>query len=90
MYMDGIKLFAKNEKELETLMMAVRIYSDNIGMEFGIEKYAIRTNGIYTTQNPSLKKRRKLLGDFKIKADYLQKIVAGTGGLENNRASGDL
>ena len=37
MYMDGIKLFAKNEKELETLIHAVRIYSQDIGMEFGIE-----------------------------------------------------
>ena len=41
MYIDGIKLFAKNEKELETLMHAVRTYSQNIGMEFGIEKCAI-------------------------------------------------
>ena len=37
-YMDNIKLFAKNEKELETLIHAVRIYSQDIGMEFGIEK----------------------------------------------------
>ena len=29
MYMDDIKLFAKNEKELETLIQAVRIYSDD-------------------------------------------------------------
>ena len=41
MYSDDINLFAKNEKELETLLQAVRIYSDGIGMEFGIEKYAI-------------------------------------------------
>ena len=41
MYMDDIKLFAKNEKELETLMHAVRIYSQDIGMEFGIEKCAM-------------------------------------------------
>ena len=27
MYMEGIKLFAKNEKELETLLQAVRIYN---------------------------------------------------------------
>ena len=27
MYMDDIKLFAKNEKELETLIHTVRIYS---------------------------------------------------------------
>ena len=41
MYMDDIKLFAKNERELETLINAVRIYSQDIGMEFGIEKCAM-------------------------------------------------
>ena len=38
MDMDDIKLFAKTEKELETLIQTVRIYSQYIGMEFGIEK----------------------------------------------------
>ena len=41
MYMDDIKLFAKNEKELETLIHAVRIYTQDIGMEFGTEKCAM-------------------------------------------------
>ena len=41
MYMDDVKLFAKNEKELETLIHAVRIYRQNIGMEFGTEKCAM-------------------------------------------------
>ena len=41
MYMDDIKLLAKNEKELETLICTVRMYSQNIGMEFGIEKCAM-------------------------------------------------
>ena len=41
MYMDDIKLFAKNEKELETLIHVVRIYSQDIVMEFGIEKCAM-------------------------------------------------
>ena len=41
MYMDDIKLLAKNGKELKTLIHAVRIYSQDIGMEFGIEKCAI-------------------------------------------------
>ena len=36
MYMDDIKLF-----ELETLIHVVRIYSQDIGMEFGIEKWAM-------------------------------------------------
>ena len=40
-YMDDIKLFAKNEKELETLKHTVRISSQDIGMEFGIEKCAL-------------------------------------------------
>ena len=38
MYVDDIKLFAKNEKELKTLIRTVRIYSQEIGMEFAIEK----------------------------------------------------
>ena len=38
MYMNDIKLFAKNEKELETLIHAVGINSQDIGMEFGKEK----------------------------------------------------
>ena len=41
MFMDDIKLFAKTEKELETLIHAVRIYSQDIGMEFGIEEYVM-------------------------------------------------
>ena len=31
MWMDDVKLFAKNEKELETLIHTVRIYSQDIG-----------------------------------------------------------
>ena len=36
--MDDIKLFARNENELETLIQAVRIYSQDLGMEFGMLK----------------------------------------------------
>ena len=39
--MDDIKLFAKNEKELKTLIHAIRVYSQDVGMEFGIEKFAM-------------------------------------------------
>ena len=42
MYMDDIKLFAKNEKELKTLIHTVRIYSQDIEMEFCIEKCVMR------------------------------------------------
>ena len=39
-YTDDIKLFTKNEKELETLIQTIRIYSlqyINIGMELGMK-----------------------------------------------------
>ena len=36
MYRDNIKLFTKNKKELDTLIQKIRIYSQEIGMEFGI------------------------------------------------------
>ena len=39
--MDDIKLFAKNEKELETLIQTVRIYSQDEGMKFGKENCAM-------------------------------------------------
>ena len=38
MYMDSIKLFVKNEKELETQIQTVKIYSQYIGTEFSREK----------------------------------------------------
>ena len=37
MYMDDIKLFTKYEKELENLIQTIRIFSQDIGIEFGIE-----------------------------------------------------
>ena len=38
MYMDDIKLFAKNEKGWETLIQAVRVYSQNIGRKITEKK----------------------------------------------------
>ena len=40
--MGDIKLFAKKEKGLETLMQTIRIFSQDIRMEFGIEKCAMQ------------------------------------------------
>ena len=39
--MDDINLFAKNRKKLETLTQTVGIYSQDIGMKFGLEKCAM-------------------------------------------------
>ena len=38
MYMDDIKVFTKNEKELKNPIQRIRIYSQDIGIEFGTEK----------------------------------------------------
>ena len=37
MYVDNIEEFSKNDYKLETLIPAIRIYSQNRGMEFSIE-----------------------------------------------------
>ena len=39
--MDDVKMFAKNEQVLETLIQTIRIYIQSIEMEFGIEKCAM-------------------------------------------------
>ena len=41
LFMDDLKLFAKNEKQLESLIHTVRIFSDDIRMEFGLTKCAL-------------------------------------------------
>ena len=40
LFMDDLKLYAKNEKGLESLVQTVWIFSDDTGIEFGIDKYA--------------------------------------------------
>ena len=40
LFMDDLKLYAKNEKGLDSLVQRVRIFSDDIGMEFRIDTCA--------------------------------------------------
>ena len=40
LFMDDLKLYPKNEKGLEPLVQIVRIFSDDIGVGFGIDKCA--------------------------------------------------
>ena len=39
--MDDIKIFAKKDKELKILLISIRIYCQDIGIEFPIEKFAM-------------------------------------------------
>ena len=39
--MDDLKLYSRSEKGLDSLVQTVRVLSEDIGMEFGIEKCAM-------------------------------------------------
>ena len=39
--MDALKLYAKSERELDSLIQTVRIFSDDVGMVFGLDKCAV-------------------------------------------------
>ena len=82
MYMDDIKLFAKNEKELETLIQTVKIYSLDIEMEFDIEKctmLAMKSDKRHMTEGveqPKQEKFRKC--EIKENYKYLGMLEADT------------
>jgi len=40
LYMDDLKVYGKSRREIETIIHTVRIFSDDIGMEFGLDKCA--------------------------------------------------
>ena len=40
LFMDDLKLYSRSEKGLDSLVQTVRVFSEDIGMKFGIEKCA--------------------------------------------------
>ena len=43
LYMDDLKLFAKSEEQIDTLVRTVHVFSTDIGMQFGMKKCGILT-----------------------------------------------
>ena len=41
LFMNDLKLYGKNEKQVDTLINTVRVFSSDIAMEFGISKCAV-------------------------------------------------
>ena len=41
LFMDELKLYSRSEKELDSLIQTVCVFSEDIGMEFGIDKCAM-------------------------------------------------
>ena len=63
MFMDDIKVYAKNESGLDALVQSVRVVSNDIGMEFGVQKCSmlvikrgrvIESNGINLPNNETI------------------------------------
>ena len=42
-YMDDLKLYGKNDKGLDRLLCTVKKFSDDVGMKFGLDKFANAT-----------------------------------------------
>ena len=63
--MDDLKLYAKNEKGLDSLVQTVQSFIDDIGMEFGIDKCAtlvLKRGKITKFEGISLPDRRVMKG----------------------------
>ena len=41
LFMDDMKLYSRSEKRLNSLVQTVRVFSEDVGMKFGIEKCAM-------------------------------------------------
>ena len=63
--MDDIKIFAKSEDRIETLIQTLRIYCQDIGKEFGIERFVIlimksgKRVEVERIERPNQKKKKK-------------------------------
>ena len=65
LFMDDLKLYAKNEKGLDSLVQTVQSFIDDIGMEFGIDKCAtlvLKRGKITKFEGISLPDRRVMKG----------------------------
>ena len=41
LFMDDLKLYSRSEKGLDSLVQTIRVFSEDVGMEFGIEKFVM-------------------------------------------------
>ena len=59
LYMDDLKLYAQSNKEIESLVNTVRIFSDDIHMQFGLDKCAKVRKTIASTENIRLPSKKE-------------------------------
>ena len=70
LFMDDLKLYASNDRELDKLVVKVKDYSDDIGMEFGMSK----------CETVTIKRGKRLVGDgLKLPSGEVMKDVEDKG-----------
>jgi hypothetical protein len=65
LYMDDLKLYGKSAAELESLLNTVRIFSNDISMEFGLDKCAtltIQRGKVTNTENINMPNNNNIKG----------------------------
>ena len=70
LFMDDLKVYAKNEEHTNTLVTTVHVFRPNIGIEFGIKKC-----GVFTMKRGKIKK----ISGIKLQDDEVMKQVGQEG-----------
>lgn len=86
LYMDDLKLYAKNEKELRDLLYVVKSFSDDIKMQFGLDKCAkviLKRGKIEYTENIKVSEDVEIKGLEQGEA-YKYLGILENGQLDNN------
>ena len=72
--MDHLKLYARSENSLESLIQTAGVFSNDIGMEFGVEKCAVFKM-----------KKRKMANRNKYMSNFITKIHCCLSRLDRGR-----
>ena len=87
--MDDIKLFAKSEKELEILILTVKIYGKQKGIRYWIEKMCHANNEKRKPTNVGRNRTTKLGKNQNARGKENFQLLGNTGNWHNHTCSGE-
>ena len=70
MYIGNIKIYNKIKKELETIIQTFRIFSQDVGIKFRIEKYVMLTRKKGKRETKEVIKLTKHVHEYKTSSEY--------------------
>ena len=84
-YMDDLKLYAKDDNELEGLLRIVKGFSDDIGIEFGLSKCAKATlkRGILENSDHVRLDEETMIKDLELEKVYKYLVVDESSGIQH-------